>query len=165
MNSARAQKLNKFIAEDHFSKLKQVFRDNDIFGKPVRLFNLDEKGCGLNLHKDPKVLRVQEFTIGNEYGENVTVVSCANAIGSAMPPMILFKDKRMKPEFADDLPPGSVCRMTEKGSMIGYTILEATNLQVAAYSFLMALHLIRHMNYNLWTKRWFGLLNTIGISR
>ncbi|KAK9739770.1 DDE superfamily endonuclease [Popillia japonica] len=34
-----------------------------------------------------------------------------------MPPMILLKGKRMKPELADDIPPGSVCRMTEKGSM------------------------------------------------
>jgi hypothetical protein len=32
--------------------------------------------------------------------------------------MTLFKGKRMRCEFADDLPPDSVCRMTEKGSMI-----------------------------------------------
>ncbi|KAK9687651.1 DDE superfamily endonuclease [Popillia japonica] len=60
---------------------------------------MDEKGCRLNLNKEPKV------------------VLCANAIGSAMPPMILSKGKRMKPEFADDLPPCSVYRMTEKGYM------------------------------------------------
>ncbi|CAH1364933.1 unnamed protein product [Tenebrio molitor] len=121
LNPARAQKLNRYIVEDHFRKLQTVFEDNEIFGKPEKLFNMDEKGCRLNLHKEPKVLAKKGarrvHIIGNEHGENVTVVSCANAMGASIPPMILFKGKRMKAEFADDLPPGSVCRMTEKGSM------------------------------------------------
>jgi hypothetical protein len=36
------------------------------------------------------------------------VVAYANAVGAAIPPMILFKGKGMKREFADDLAPGSV---------------------------------------------------------
>jgi hypothetical protein len=54
---------------------------------------------------------------GPEHGESVTVVACANTVGAAIPPLILFKGKRMKREFADDLPLGSVCQMTEKGFM------------------------------------------------
>ena len=56
-------------------------------------------------------------TVASEHGESVTVVACGNAIGTAIPPMISFNGKRMKPEWADTLPPGSVALMTTKGSM------------------------------------------------
>src|SRR5699024_11114288 len=35
----------------------------------------------------------------------------------AIPPRILFKRKRLKPEWIDHLPPGSTATMTQKGSM------------------------------------------------
>ena len=128
LNPARAQKLNKHVVADHFDKISTIFEENDIFGKPERLFNMDEKGCRLNLHKEPKVLAQKGarrvHIIGNEHGENVSIVSCASATGAVIPPMILFKGKRMKPEFADDLPAGSVCRMTEKGSMTTNAFVE-----------------------------------------
>lgn len=121
LNPARAQKLNKFIVQDHFQKLKSLLEEHNILGKPERLYNMDEKGCRLNLHKEPRVLAKKGarrvHIVGPEHGESVTVVSCANAIGAAIPPMVLYKGKRMKPEYVDDLPHGSVCRMTERGSM------------------------------------------------
>jgi hypothetical protein len=74
---------------------------------------------------------------GSEYGERVTVVACANAVGAgAIPPMILYKGKRMKREFADDLPPGSVCQMTEKGFITTKSFADWLH-QAPAYLFLM----------------------------
>ena len=76
---------------------------------------MDEKGCRLNLHKEPKVLakkgarRVR--VTGNEHGENVTVVSCVSALSASVPPMILYKGKRLNAEYAEDLPSGSVYAM------------------------------------------------------
>lgn len=52
-----------------------------------------------------------------EHGENVSIVGCGNALGQAVPPLILFKGKRLKPEWTDHLPPGSKAMMTLKGSM------------------------------------------------
>lgn len=37
--------------------------------------------------------------------------------GSPIPPMIIFKGKRLKPEFQDNLPAGSLVKMAPKGSM------------------------------------------------
>lgn len=42
---------------------------------------------------------------------------CVNAAGNAIPPMIIFKGKRLKEEFTDNLPPGSLVKMAPKGSM------------------------------------------------
>lgn len=121
LNLARAQKLNPIIVYDHFSKLKAIYDTQGFLMSPEKIFNMDEKGCRLCLYGGSKVLaetgskRVP--SIGNKHGENVTIVAAVNAIGHAVPPMILFKGERMQPEFVEDLPPGVICSMTPKGSM------------------------------------------------
>lgn len=55
--------------------------------------------------------------MAHEHAENATVVVCVNALGNAIPSMILFKGIRSKPTFEDGLPTGSVISMTPKGSM------------------------------------------------
>lgn len=82
---------------------------------------MDEKGCRLTIHHSQDVLAQcgakRVHLIANEHAENVTIVGCVNAIGNPIPPMILFKGKRRKPTFRDNLPAKSVVVMTEKGSM------------------------------------------------
>jgi hypothetical protein len=55
--------------------------------------------------------------IAAEHAENITVVGCVNAIGNCISPMIIFKGNRLKPEFNDNLLPGSLMRMAPKGPM------------------------------------------------
>lgn len=55
--------------------------------------------------------------IAQEHAENVTVAICVNAAGMAIPPMILFKGKRMRDELKENLPPGTLVKMAPKGSM------------------------------------------------
>lgn len=121
LNPARAQKLNKFIVNDHFNKLKDIMQTLEIMNKPQCIYNMDEKGCRLTLHHQQSVLAKKGarrvHVVANEHAQNVTVVSCANAIGSVIPPVILFKGKRLKPEWTDQFPPGGIALMTPKGSM------------------------------------------------
>lgn len=121
LNPARAQKLNKFIVNDHFDKLKGIIQKLDIINQPQCIYNMDEKGCRLTLHHQQSVLAKRGarrvHVVANEHAQNVTVVSCANAIGSVIPPLILFKGKRLKPEWTDQFPPGGIALMTPKGSM------------------------------------------------
>lgn len=128
LNEARAEKLNRFIVQDYFEKLKDIFKMLDIMNKPERIFNVDEKGCRLSLHRQPVVLarkgsRRVHYR-GKEHGENVTIVSCGNALGSVIPPMILFKGQRMKRDWSDNLPHGSVVNVTAKGSMTTDTFVQ-----------------------------------------
>lgn len=121
LNPARAQKLNHFIVDDYFEKLKNLLDRTGLKYKPGNIYNMDEKGCRLMLHHQQKVLAEKGsrrvHLIGSEHGENVTIVACANALGHVIPPMILFKGQRSKPTFSDGLPVGSVVHMTQKGSM------------------------------------------------
>lgn len=128
MNPARAQKLNKFIVSDHFDKVKSLREELHIENRPECLYNMDEKGCRISLHHQQTVLAQKGIKrlhqIANEHAESVTVVGCVNAIGNAIPPMILFKGKRMKPEFTDNLPAGSLVKMTAKGYMTHETFID-----------------------------------------
>ncbi|CAK1585467.1 unnamed protein product [Parnassius mnemosyne] len=96
--------------------------------KPAHIYNIDEKGCQMILHKSPLVLAQKGVkrvhTLASEHAENVTIVSCGNAIGNTIPPMILFKGKRLKPEWEDNLPPGSLVAMAPKGSMNSETFVK-----------------------------------------
>lgn len=128
MNAARAAKLNRFIVQDYFKKLRDVMIKSAITDKPQSIFNMDEKGCRLNLHKQQVVLAKKGskrvHMIAEEHAENVTIVACGNALGQAIPPMILMKGIRQKPEWSMHLPPGSVIEMTAKGSMTTQTFVK-----------------------------------------
>lgn len=53
----------------------------------------------------------------SEHAVSVTIAGCVNAVGTAIPPMIIFKGKRLKPELYDNLPPGSWVEKSSKGYM------------------------------------------------
>src|ERR1700761_2207537 len=48
-------------------------------------------------------------------GETVTVLACCSAVGNFIPPMVIFKGQRCKAEFSDEMPPGSLVKMSESG--------------------------------------------------
>ena len=121
MNPGRAQKLNKYIVNDYFQKLSDIYQEMDIHQNPQNLFNMDEKGCRLTIHHQQQVIG-QKGTkrihmVAHEHAENVTIAGCCNALGNTIPPMIIFKGKRIKPEWQDGLPAGTLVKMADKGSM------------------------------------------------
>jgi hypothetical protein len=44
----------------------------------------------------------------SERGNSVTAVVCVSAAGFYVPPMLIYKRKRMKPEITNGAPPGTV---------------------------------------------------------
>lgn len=93
----------------------------DVLRKPQNIYNMDEKGIRLCLHKSPSVItekgtRNVHFR-GKEHGESLTVVGCGNAIGSVVPPMVIYKGVRKNDDWNLDLPPGSTIEMSPRGSM------------------------------------------------
>lgn len=63
------------------------------------------------------------YLVTPEHGENITIIARGNALGQAIPPMILFKGQHCKPEWGDHLPSGSQINMTPKGSMTNETLI------------------------------------------
>ena len=92
-----------------------------LFDKPHFIFNMDEKGCRLTLHHKQQVMAQRGakrvHLVAPEHAENVSLVVCASAAGSLIPPMVIFKGKRSKPEYGDNLPLNTVVCMSDKGSM------------------------------------------------
>lgn len=121
MNPARAQKLNRPIVSQHFEEIRKLYDELDILTHPEKLYNIDEKGCRLTVHNQQTVLAQKGarrvHLIAPEHAQNVTIAMCINAVGTAIPPMIIFKGQRQKPEFSDNLPAGSSVKMSPKGSM------------------------------------------------
>lgn len=93
----------------------------DLKSKPQNVYNLDEKGIRMCLHKSPSVLAKKGarrvHSRGKEHGENVTVVGCGNAVGNFIPPMVIFKGVRCDDSWKDSMPTSSVVEMAPKGSM------------------------------------------------
>ncbi|KAK9737293.1 hypothetical protein QE152_g10838 [Popillia japonica] len=121
MNPARAQKLNKFIVDDHFKRLNEVYDHLHLKSHPEKIYNMDEKGCRLTIRHQQTVLAKKGakrvHLQSSEHAESVTIAGCVNALGSAIPPMIIFKGKRLKPEIYDNLSQGSLVEKSAKDYM------------------------------------------------
>uniref|UniRef100_A0A2A4K7W9 HTH CENPB-type domain-containing protein n=2 Tax=Heliothis virescens TaxID=7102 RepID=A0A2A4K7W9_HELVI len=128
MNPARAQKLNKPIVQQHFQSIRKLYDELDILRHPERLYNMDEKGCRITVHKQHTVLAEKGsrrvHLIAPEHAENVTIAMCVNAIGTTIPAMILFKGQRQRPDLTENLPAGTLVRMAPKGSMTSDLFVE-----------------------------------------
>ncbi|CAH1956219.1 unnamed protein product [Acanthoscelides obtectus] len=111
LSLARATGMNRTDVSNFFTLLRDVIIKNNLLNKPDKIFNVDETGIQIN-NKPGKVVAtkgtkdVYSLTT-SERGENISLVSCCNAEGYFLPPVLIFKGKNKKDEFLDGLPPGS----------------------------------------------------------
>ena len=56
LNPGRAQKLNLFVVNECFAKLKITMKELGVINKPECIYNINERGRRLYLHKQPLVL-------------------------------------------------------------------------------------------------------------
>ena len=84
-----------------------------------RIFNVDESGLTV-VHKPRKVLpnrrqkQVGRITSG-EKGETMTVICAFSPSGMYVPPMLIYKRKRMTELLMKDSPPGSIGACSANG--------------------------------------------------
>lgn len=117
----RAIGFNKPKVDLFFKNLQSVLFDDK--GKrlipPENIYNADESGYTC-VHKPGKILAqkgkrcVGAITSG-EKGKTVTVLACVSAVGHYVPPMIIFPRVRLRQEFLDKAPPGSIGAATPSG--------------------------------------------------
>ncbi|XP_047137645.1 uncharacterized protein LOC124814180 [Hydra vulgaris] len=84
-----------------------------------QIYNCDESGLTC-VHKPLKVIahkgqRVVSSVTSGERGQTTTVILAFNCVGHYIPPMIIFKRKRMLDSLIDDAPPGTVRRCSKSG--------------------------------------------------
>ncbi|GJQ81235.1 hypothetical protein Trydic_g20454 [Trypoxylus dichotomus] len=93
MNSAHAKELNRHIVSDHFTKLEELLERTGLKNNASKVYNMDEKGSRPTLHQQTVLAgkgAERVHLVCKEHAENATIVACANAIGHAIPPVILF---------------------------------------------------------------------------
>jgi len=115
---SRAVASDPEVIENYFDLLEETLRQNGIFDQPTQLFNCDESGFSMD-HKPGKLigLKKERFLNMTTSGEKaqLTVLACVCAAGYAIPPMIIFDRKRLKPEFTVGEIPGTLYAMSKSG--------------------------------------------------
>lgn len=123
---ARTMAMNRKEVEEYFSLLENTLEENNLFGKPANIFNIDETGLQLNSRPGEVLARKGSKAVATvtstERGETITLVVCCNAEGNFLPPAVIMKGKNKKKEWEDDLPPGSVLFMSQKSAYINASI-------------------------------------------
>lgn len=81
--------------------------------KAHRIFNVDATGSTDVEHRHSKVVSMRHkkevaSLTSAERGNLITVVTCMNATGIYVPPLIMFPSKSMKEELLDGAPAGSI---------------------------------------------------------
>lgn len=78
-----------------------------------RVFNVNETGVKTVQHKYSKVISLKgkkqiAALTSSDKGNLITIVTCMNAVGTCVPPLIVFPRKSMKGELMDGAPSGSI---------------------------------------------------------
>ena len=106
------------IIERYFDLLKHTFDQYNLHDSPCSIFNMDETGMPLN-PVSPKVVACKEakHPVASTTGDRsqITVVSCCNAAGYAMPPMVIFDRKKLAPELTLGEVPGTLYGLSSNG--------------------------------------------------
>ena len=122
LSRARAVGLNAPIVDGWFNELGNFLKEKNVLNRGDKIWNFDETGIQMTFKTgtviaEKGVKSVSSIT-PSEKGETVTVAACVSASGKYVPPMVLFKGKRMSAAMIQSLssaPEGSVVALTESG--------------------------------------------------
>ena len=106
---ARAIRANPGQITKFFEEYKKWLDTWGLNYTPNRIWNVDECGIGNVPQPTPVVGITGEHTfqtVSGEKPQNSTIVSCVSAGGLAMPPLIIFKANKIKPEWWEAAPTG-----------------------------------------------------------
>ena len=104
---ARNKGFNKENVYGFFDLLEKLVDEESI--DALRIFNVDESGFCTVQEKSSSVIALRGkhqvgFIYSGERGVNTTAVCCTRVSGIFIPPMIIFKRKRMHPALGTGSP-------------------------------------------------------------
>eukprot|EP00794_Sanderia_malayensis_P008380 gene8380-9279_t len=128
--------LNK--RKRYFDNLQVILDKHQL--EPHQIYNVDELGLTC-VHKPVKVLSkegkcVVSSATSGERGVITTVVTCYNAAGNYVPPMMIFKRKNKREDLNDHAPPGTLNEVSENGWIDSSTFMSYMK------------HLVKHVKPN-----------------
>ncbi|XP_070529630.1 tigger transposable element-derived protein 1-like [Cardiocondyla obscurior] len=117
---ARCRGFNKKVVFEFFDIYEKIL--DDFKFTPNQIYNVDETGLS-TVHKPAKILALKgKHQVGavtsGERGLNTTCICCMNAAGEFIPPMLIFKRKRMTDELKRGGPPNTFYTCSESGWIV-----------------------------------------------
>ena len=115
---ARAKGFSKERVNLFFDILKPELEKVNF--NPTKVFNVDETGISVVQSRRSKIISVKgKKQVGSlssqERASLMTIVTCMNAAGMFVPPLIVFPRKNMKVELLDGCPPGTIASCHPSG--------------------------------------------------
>lgn len=118
LSAARSGAMNKPNIQKWFSEYKELVEKLNISDSPSHIWNLDESGLQdvfeAKRAVGQKGVPLYQVKAG-EKGDTTTVLPVFNAMGEIGALMVIFKGKRIRPEWAVGSPSGTLIRASPDG--------------------------------------------------
>ena len=114
----RMDSTNKKTIDAYYNLLESTLEKHNLKDSPAQIYNMDETGMPLD-PRPPNIVakrgqkKVRHRVSGNK--EQITVLGCANAIGQAIPPMVICEGKYLNYQWTRNEVPGTYYGMSGKG--------------------------------------------------
>lgn len=114
---ARSTAFNQVNVKSFFKNYKEILSRRPF--SPEQIWNIDETGIS-TVHVPPKIIspkgvkQVGQMTSG-ERGQNVTLIAAINALGNAIPPMMIFPRVHFKANMIKGCPVGTIGKANPSG--------------------------------------------------
>jgi hypothetical protein len=141
LTAAASKSLSNENLQSFFDKVMALYDEEDLHAHPERVFNADETGLNTDgtvaaayLKKGTKVA----VTINPSGGKvQYSVLICGNAVGTMLPPFVVYRAKNLYDTWCRGGPPGTQYACTKSGWMESEAFLqwmEKVKLQILASS-------------------------------
>ena len=117
LSEARAMATDQNVLDCYFEILTEALSDNGLLQRPAQIYNCDETGMplGATSHKVVTKINSKPCSVTSNDKAQVAVLSCVNAAGTALPPVVIFKRKTLNQELANGEVSGTLYGVSENG--------------------------------------------------
>ncbi|CAC5424039.1 unnamed protein product [Mytilus coruscus] len=105
------------VIDSYFDELEDILNKYDLKNKPHCIYNIDEKGISPE-HTPPKVVadvEINSSAVTSERDKTRTIIAAGNAIGTQIPPFLVFAGQRMRQELLQGCTPGTTGDVSPTG--------------------------------------------------
>ena len=109
LSLSRAKSASKEAVDLYFNELEYILDKYDLKNKPQCIYNIDEKGISPE-HSPPKVVgdaQLKSSVITSEKDKTTTIIAAGNAMGTQIPPFLVFAGQRFRQELLQGCVPGT----------------------------------------------------------